>query len=155
MITAKEPKVERASALFSLLDQLIADCRWWAVNWFDETIHICVLSFTNNCGYGPRIEFSVITFYPSNMRKSKSNCSSEVYLKYVHFHRWNQTYISCWTFPGIIPTIRMYVYVVAHALSMLGQRRKIVYVVEKTWEGVYDAISLIMKHTKTNPRKII
>ncbi|XP_067038375.1 myoferlin-like isoform X1 [Acropora muricata] len=26
MITAKEPKVERASALFSLLDQLIADC---------------------------------------------------------------------------------------------------------------------------------
>lgn len=27
MITTKEPNVERASALFSLLDQLIADCR--------------------------------------------------------------------------------------------------------------------------------
>ena len=27
MITTKEPNVERVSALFSLLDQLIADCR--------------------------------------------------------------------------------------------------------------------------------
>lgn len=27
MIATKEPEVDRASALFSLLDQLIADCR--------------------------------------------------------------------------------------------------------------------------------